>query len=340
MKRTFLEPELSTDVGENADVVLDLLGGTVRAKQRLSQDAIDALTRKAASGDAESQYNLARLFYLTKDKAGDAKAAAKWLKKAVMRDHVASLHLLACLYLEGKGIAQDTATGLELMRKAAILGNADAQFDLGVLLAAGTKDIPASAEEAIRWFRLAAAQGHTRAQYRLGKAFLDGTGVAQSYASALTWLKTAAIEGYAPAQYEYGRFFLDKENPKFSLPDAFRWMRLAAKDGDANAQEALAALYETGSGCVKDEVKAFFWATEAAKQDNIAAGFRLARYYQEGIGTKPDALSAYTLLSFLAQKETIDAKDFDACVALLSQEERAVAQKRLAAAQKLADLLT
>jgi TPR repeat protein len=54
-------------------------------------------------------------------------------------------------------------------------------------------------EEAVRLYRLAAAQGDADAQYSLGVKFEDGRGVAQDRAEAIRWYRLAAAQGYAAA---------------------------------------------------------------------------------------------------------------------------------------------
>ena len=51
--------------------------------------------------------------------------------------------------------------------------------------------------EAARWYRKAADQGHTQAQYNLGFMFANGNGVQQDVAEALQWMRKAAAQGLA-----------------------------------------------------------------------------------------------------------------------------------------------
>ena len=48
--------------------------------------------------------------------------------------------------------------------------------------------------EAIRWFRLAAQQGDTLGQFRLGEAYRDGQGVPRDYVAAYAWMNVAAAD--------------------------------------------------------------------------------------------------------------------------------------------------
>ena len=52
--------------------------------------------------------------------------------------------------------------------------------------------VPQDAAEAVRWFRLAAEQGHARAQYSLGVMYGTGEGVPQDNVEAHIWLNLAA----------------------------------------------------------------------------------------------------------------------------------------------------
>ncbi len=45
------------------------------------------------------------------------------------------------------------------------------------------------------WFRAAAEQGNAEAQYNLGLMYLEGLGVTQDNAEAYAWIRTAAAQG-------------------------------------------------------------------------------------------------------------------------------------------------
>ena len=54
--------------------------------------------------------------------------------------------------------------------------------------------------EATRFFRLAADQGQTDAEYNLGCAYANGTGVARDNGEAVRWLERAAAKGFEGAK--------------------------------------------------------------------------------------------------------------------------------------------
>jgi TPR repeat protein len=82
--------------------------------------------------------------------------------------------------------------------KAAVQGNASAQFNLGHCFQNGvgvTKD----AVIAVYWYAKAAAQGNSSAQCNLGDCYERGIGFVQNTALALMWYAKAAAQGFEQA---------------------------------------------------------------------------------------------------------------------------------------------
>ena len=85
----------------------------------------------------------------------------------------------------------DYATALREWRPLAGQGDADAQYNLGLMYHSG-KGVPQDYAEAVKWYRKAAEQGHADAQYDLGSKYAKGQGVAQDYVRAYMWFNLAA----------------------------------------------------------------------------------------------------------------------------------------------------
>lgn len=83
------------------------------------------------------------------------------------------------------------------LRSSAEQGDAEAQFDLGLMYALGD-GVAQDDAEAVRWYRLAAEQGHAPAQYSLGAMYAMGEGVTQDYVLAHTWCTRPARRRIAP----------------------------------------------------------------------------------------------------------------------------------------------
>ena len=93
-------------------------------------------------------------------------------------------------------MTQDYKEAVKWYRLAAAQGNASAQFNLGLMYKDG-RGVTQDDKEAVKWYRLASAQGHVDAQYNLGFMYKDGRGVTQDYASAHMWWNLASSAGDA-----------------------------------------------------------------------------------------------------------------------------------------------
>src|ERR1700722_12894844 len=89
------------------------------AQETAKDDAILALTDKAAAGDAPSQVQLG-LAYVTGDGvAHDDAEAVKWFRKAADQDDMRGERYLAEMYFKGRGVAVDNAEAAKWLRLAA-----------------------------------------------------------------------------------------------------------------------------------------------------------------------------------------------------------------------------
>jgi TPR repeat protein len=72
--------------------------------------------------------------------------------------------------------------------------------------------------------------------------FKDGKGVAQDYAEAVRLYRLSAAQGYASAQSNLGNMFEKGKGVAKDRAEAIRLFRLAAAQGQANATSALKRL--------------------------------------------------------------------------------------------------
>lgn len=120
------------------------------------------------------------------------------MKKIVLIAH------LACGGLPSLAFGQDLVAGYEaaergehetalmIWRPLAEQGNAEAQFQLGLLYRIGTGPLEQSNQDALHWFRLSASQGYGAAQSYLGTMHFFGQGIPQDYETAHMWANIAA----------------------------------------------------------------------------------------------------------------------------------------------------
>ena len=103
------------------------------------------------------------------------------------------------MYKEGQGVPQDYKTAVKGYTLAAEQGNANAQYNLGVIYANG-QGVPQNDKTAVKWYRLAAEQRDSDAQYNLGVRYDEGQGVPQDDKTAVKWYTLAAEQGIDLAQ--------------------------------------------------------------------------------------------------------------------------------------------
>jgi TPR repeat protein len=121
------------------------------------------------------------------------------------------------------------------LRAKASMGDANAQFELGVMFQYG-RGVPENDAEAVRWYRLAADQGDARAQNYLGRMYDNGEGIAENDIEALKWYRLSAAQGYPSAQLNLGLMYnLGQGVPKDDV-QAYAWWNLAAAQGNENAK--------------------------------------------------------------------------------------------------------
>jgi TPR repeat protein len=118
--------------------------------------------------------------------------------------------------------------------------------------------------EAMRWYRMAADQGHASAQVHVGNLYTDGEGVSQDYAEALNWYRKAADQGDHEALNNIGWFYLSGWGVPQDYGQALEWFRKAADKGNEVAQRNIAMIYLRGMGVTADKDEAIRWFKKAA----------------------------------------------------------------------------
>jgi hypothetical protein len=157
------------------------------------------------------------------------------------------------------------AKALPLYLKLAEQGNAEAQFQTG-LIYANQQGVTKDDKLAVDWLAKAAEQGHRSAQTKLGFMYAAGKGVAQNYSSAIYWCYKAAEQGDATAQFNLGLMYAKGQGVAKDNSLAVSWYSKAAEQGDAHAQFNLGDMYANGVGVAKDSEQAAVWYRKAAKQ--------------------------------------------------------------------------
>ena len=122
------------------------------------------------------------------------------LRKQAERGDATAQCLLGDDYYNGEGVPQDYAEAAKWFRLAAEQGHARAQNNLGVMYDYGSgAGVPQDSKETVKWYRRAAEQGNAGAQYGLGLAYREGRGVPQDFVQAYAWFNISAGNGHQAA---------------------------------------------------------------------------------------------------------------------------------------------
>ena len=239
----------------------------------------------------------------------------------------------------------DYTTAAKILLPLAKQGNAAAQEDVGDMYQSG-HGFPRDDKEALRWFRLAAAQGNVKAEAATGEMyFIRGThGVRTDNAEAVRWFRLAAAQGNISSEYNLGVAYERGFGVPENHAEAVRWFRLCAEnETDAPALKA-SALFHIGLGYFDGSSEAtplnFEEAARlfrlAADQGDEDAQLHLAALYVAGIGVPQNYVQAYMLCTLAKSKVSHDPvlqKSIDNSLAALAKE---MTPSEIAEGQRLA----
>lgn len=169
----------------------------------------------------------------------------------------------------------DYATAHDEWLPLAIGGDANAQFNLGLMYGGGY-GVASNRVEAIKWYRLAAEQGFAKAQAKLGHFLYGGFG--STSVEAVQWFRKAAEQDEPTAYLGLGYAYSTGLGVSKDKIQAAKWLRLAAEGGEPEAMMSLGVMYSRGDGVLQDYVQAHMWSNLAAAQ-----GHEDGRTYRDGI---------------------------------------------------------
>lgn len=120
-------------------------------------------------------------------------------------------------------------------------------------------------------FELANVDNDPSAQFLLGKRYLHGNGVDQSYTLAAKWLTRAADQDHTNAQYEKGLLYKEGNGVKRDYQSAYDCFLKAAQKKHTKAMFELGNYYFYGLDGPIDKERAKLWYMKAAKNNHTEA---------------------------------------------------------------------
>lgn len=109
--------------------------------------------------------------------------------------------------------------------------------------------------------------GQCRCSIHLGLMYFNGQGVPQDYKEAVKWYRLAADQGHDNAQSNLGLMYFNGQGVPQDYKEAVKLFRLAAYQGFSFAQSNLGWMYEHGLGVPQVRVVAFSLYNQSASND-------------------------------------------------------------------------
>ena len=258
----------------------------VKIQAEYEQLSIAELSMRAATGDAQAQYQFGLRYYIGQEVTKDIVVALEWLEQALEQGVLAAQRFIADIAQE-RDYAQLSIS--QILTKAEN-GDAYAQYLLGIKYYQG-EEIDRNIETALLWFQQAedqdiletqpfiakiereyqqlsstelftkAENGDAQAQYLLGLKYYEGDKVNKDISLALEWLEQAVDQGVVEARDLVAKI---QAEPLTNL-------LVRAAKGEAKAKYNLGLEYYEGNKVKQDIQMALEWLAQAQRQGVIEA---------------------------------------------------------------------
>ncbi|MGZ8363371.1 MAG: tetratricopeptide repeat protein, partial [Caulobacteraceae bacterium] len=165
---------------------------------------------------------------------------------AMQAPEATSLYASAVRRIEAKDFS-----GVADLRRAANLGDPQAQFYLGKLYETGDAGIAKDMTEARKWTERAAKNGERKAMHNLALYYFEGAGGPKNATAAAQWFRRAAELGLTDSQYNLARLYQEGLGVGRNPAEAYKWYLIAAQGGDTESKSAAVKLKPLLSGAAQ-----------------------------------------------------------------------------------------
>jgi TPR repeat protein len=187
----------------NSMIAVGLCYGTgvgVRIDQKESEKwfikAEEMVTPEAQHALSEAQYALSNIYKTGEGGAKSPEKSFKWCKKSAESGYLPAQSELGRKYDNGDGVEKNPSAAITWLKKAASSGDPVAEGLLGDKYLNGTVGLVKDCSLAMKYYKLAAEQGNSAAQARVGLLYAMGIGVLKDYIEALAWMNIATSGSY------------------------------------------------------------------------------------------------------------------------------------------------
>ncbi len=224
------------------------------------QQGFDPADPNYATPRSDAAMLLGKIYLAGMGVPRDPKQARQWYMKADFFGFIPGTHTVGQAFEYGYGGERSFPKAVTYFKKAAAVGYATSQYELGVIYYNGADGVAQDQNMAAAYLVLAAKQGNANALYACGRMYdLGEGGVAADPQKAILYYKEAALKGQPDAEYALGMSFYTGDTVAQDPVAARRFFEESAKQGNADAMFNLAVMLTNGEGGPKDLALAYVW---------------------------------------------------------------------------------
>lgn len=213
-------------------------------------ESLEDLRKRAAAGDVDAQVRMGNRYLAGVTVEKDPEEAKRWYLLAGGSGTADGFMALG-LYYSGACIPRDVPKAMEAYERAALLGHAGAQLNLGLFHWEGD-GVPQDYAQAAKWVQMAADQGEAQGLFLVGAMRFDALGMEQDLSGAISAYEAAAKKGWAPAMLNLGNMYLYGQGIQKDEMRATDYYRQGTEVNHPPCVCNLAANYLLGRGVEKD----------------------------------------------------------------------------------------
>ena len=265
--------------------------------------------RRCVAAQSSRVGRVSRVHWANRAKAWSQQLASG-VKPNLRRALIALLALMSAglpvaaepLPTDGPALYRDKQYGraVPVLREAAQAGDAESQFYLALAYHHG-KGLIADGEEALVWYRAAAAQTHARALFNLATIYHRGELVPADMTEALAYYEAAARLNDKRALSTLGVMHYRGDGVPRDLDKARSYWEAAAELGSREAMYDLGLLYVRGRGVPEDPAAAFVWFEKAAYAGMVRAQTLVAQSLVGQAQSAQDLIEAWAWFHLAAE---------------------------------------
>ena len=308
-KQAFILMEKSAE-GGNAFAYYEL--GNMYAHgigTNIDRDASDSTYKQAyalfceMTQKATDDSILYRVGKMTLDGIGTTKSvenAIDWLKKAADLGNENAQYSLAKIYLEEKDF-EKVNSAIKMLEKLAENNNMMAEYTLGSIYADRESQYY-DLEKAIGYLERSAEQDNQFAEYKLGVIYADSESRYYDLEKAIGYLERSAKQDNQFAEYKLGVIYADPESRYYDLEKAIRYFGQSAIQDNQSARYALGVIYADSEKPYYNLDVAITYFKKAAEQGNEYAQYKLGSIYTNPENNQYDIKKGVSYLEQAANK--------------------------------------